>query len=256
MIKARPVAGDLALGDALPRGDPAVRLAARPRFRRGRRHPRDETPDRRAQGRRRSAASATRWRASPGTTSSSARAASARSSSWRRRCRLVWGGRDPLLRDPTDARRAAPAGRGPAMCRAPAAAELAAAYRFLRGVEHRLQMVNDRQTHALPRAAGRACPLRGVHGLRRRGGVRRRRCSAISAGCARTTPRCSSRCRIRRRRRRWPTGSTSAASTTAARDGRGAESARLRQHRADRRRRCAAGRPGGCARCAPSGRAS
>ena len=52
MIKARPVAGDLALGAALPGGDPAVRLAPRPGFRRGRRYPRHEAADRRAQGRR------------------------------------------------------------------------------------------------------------------------------------------------------------------------------------------------------------
>lgn len=62
---------------------------------------------------------------------------------------LVWGGRDPGLRDPTTLgalRKLVDAGRLP--CRA--AAELAVAYRFLRAVEHRLQMVADRQTHALP----------------------------------------------------------------------------------------------------------
>ena len=62
---------------------------------------------------------------------------------------MVWGGRDPLLRDPTTLgalRLLARAGHVPR----PAAAELATAYRFLRGVEHRLQMVNDRQVHALP----------------------------------------------------------------------------------------------------------
>ena len=62
---------------------------------------------------------------------------------------LVWGGRDPRLRDPTTVgalRRLARAGR----LGARAAAELLAAYRFLRRVEHRLQMVADRQTHALP----------------------------------------------------------------------------------------------------------
>ena len=49
----------------------------------------------------------------------------------------------------------------PATCRARAAGELGAAYRFLRRVEHRLQMVADRQTHALPEqpaAAGGASP--------------------------------------------------------------------------------------------------
>ena len=65
---------------------------------------------------------------------------------------LVWGGRDPYLRDPTTLgalRRLARAGhltrRG--------AAELTVAYRVLRRAEHRLQMVADRQTHALPEKA-------------------------------------------------------------------------------------------------------
>jgi glutamate-ammonia-ligase adenylyltransferase len=62
---------------------------------------------------------------------------------------LVWGGRDPGLRDPTTLgalRLLARAGHIPRR----AATELARAYGFLRGVEHRLQMVADRQTHTLP----------------------------------------------------------------------------------------------------------
>ncbi len=62
---------------------------------------------------------------------------------------LVWGGRDPGLRNPTT-RGALPqlvrAGRLPRR----AAAELDVAYQVLRAVEHRLQMVADRQTHSLP----------------------------------------------------------------------------------------------------------
>jgi glutamate-ammonia-ligase adenylyltransferase len=62
---------------------------------------------------------------------------------------LVWGGREPRLREPTTLgalRVLARAGRLPRR----AATELASAYRFLRNAEHRLQMVADRQTHALP----------------------------------------------------------------------------------------------------------
>ncbi len=62
---------------------------------------------------------------------------------------LVWGGRDPALRTPRTVealRRLARAGHLPPR----AAGELVAAYRFLRRVEHRLQMVADRQTHSLP----------------------------------------------------------------------------------------------------------
>ncbi len=62
---------------------------------------------------------------------------------------LVWGGRDPVLRDPTTLgalRLLVRAGHVPRNV----AAELETAYRFLRQVEHRLQMVADRQTHELP----------------------------------------------------------------------------------------------------------
>ncbi len=62
---------------------------------------------------------------------------------------LVWGGRDPALRDPTTLgalKRLARAGHLPRR----ACAELTVAYRALRRAEHRLQMVADRQTHALP----------------------------------------------------------------------------------------------------------
>lgn len=62
---------------------------------------------------------------------------------------LVWGGRDPGLRGAATLgalRRLARAGHLPRR----ACAELTAAYRVLRRAEHRVQMVNDRQTHALP----------------------------------------------------------------------------------------------------------
>jgi glutamate-ammonia-ligase adenylyltransferase len=62
---------------------------------------------------------------------------------------LVWGGRDAALRLPgtmAALRALAAAGHVPR----PLVEALAAAYRFLRGVEHRLQMVQDRQTQILP----------------------------------------------------------------------------------------------------------
>ncbi|WP_419899927.1 bifunctional [glutamine synthetase] adenylyltransferase/[glutamine synthetase]-adenylyl-L-tyrosine phosphorylase [Roseomonas sp. USHLN139] len=62
---------------------------------------------------------------------------------------LIWAGRDPGLRDPTTlGALAALAGAGRIDRRA--AADLADAYVFLRDVEHRLQMVADRQTQRLP----------------------------------------------------------------------------------------------------------
>ncbi|MEJ1977773.1 MAG: bifunctional [glutamine synthetase] adenylyltransferase/[glutamine synthetase]-adenylyl-L-tyrosine phosphorylase [Acetobacteraceae bacterium] len=62
---------------------------------------------------------------------------------------LVWGGRDPRLREPTTLgalNQLAMTGHLPQ----PALRDLSAAYAFLRRVEHRVQMVADRQTHALP----------------------------------------------------------------------------------------------------------
>ncbi len=66
---------------------------------------------------------------------------------------MVWGGRDPTLRiRPTvlALKRLAEAGHLAATARG----ELEASYRFLRQVEHRIQMVNDRQTHDLPQQPG------------------------------------------------------------------------------------------------------
>ena len=62
---------------------------------------------------------------------------------------MVWGGRDPTLRvKPTlpAMTRLAETGHLEQATRR----QLEASYRFLRQVEHRLQMVNDRQTHDLP----------------------------------------------------------------------------------------------------------
>lgn len=62
---------------------------------------------------------------------------------------LIWAGRDPGLRDPTTlGALAALAGAG--RIERKSAAALADAYVFLRNVEHRLQMVADRQTQRLP----------------------------------------------------------------------------------------------------------
>ena len=62
---------------------------------------------------------------------------------------LIWGGRTPLLRKAATCEALAAlaeAGR----VRPDTAAELQESYRFLRKVEHRLQMIDDRQTHSLP----------------------------------------------------------------------------------------------------------
>jgi glutamate-ammonia-ligase adenylyltransferase len=77
---------------------------------------------------------------------------------------LIHGGREPALRAPAtlDALAALKAaGRI-----APDAADsLAEAYRLLRTIEHRLQMVDDRQTHALPADAEALDNVARLHGL-------------------------------------------------------------------------------------------
>jgi glutamate-ammonia-ligase adenylyltransferase len=62
---------------------------------------------------------------------------------------LVWGGQNLLLRIPQTLR-ALPALAKAGHLPEAAARELARAYEILRRVEHRLQMVADRQTHSLP----------------------------------------------------------------------------------------------------------
>ncbi|WP_310474034.1 bifunctional [glutamine synthetase] adenylyltransferase/[glutamine synthetase]-adenylyl-L-tyrosine phosphorylase [Sandarakinorhabdus sp.] len=83
---------------------------------------------------------------------------------------LIWGGRDPELRCPAtlDGLAAlATAGHIPAA----EAVQLAASYRSLRTLEHRLQMRRDEQTHAIPRliadrqAVARLCGLKDAKAL-------------------------------------------------------------------------------------------
>ena len=77
---------------------------------------------------------------------------------------LIFGGRDPSLRAPAtcDALAAlAAAGR----IGADEAGDLAAGYRLFRTIEHRLQMVEDQQTHSLPRDPGALDNVARLHGL-------------------------------------------------------------------------------------------
>ena len=109
------------LGRRVPGGDPAVRLAARPGFRRRRRHPRHEAADRRS-------TRAARW---PTQLDPVARIAGHNVKLGEGGIReieflaqtlqLVWGGRDPALRVPTTLgalRLLVRAGHVPARCRA------------------------------------------------------------------------------------------------------------------------------------------
>ena len=143
MIKARPVAGDLDAGERFLERSAALRLAQNPRLRRDPGHPFDQAPDPRPSRRRRDRGGRPQHQARP-----------------RRHPR------DRVLRpDPAadlgrprpgaarlarPCRRAGGAGRRAAGSSATVADELTAAYRFLRTVEHRLQMIDDEQTQTLP----------------------------------------------------------------------------------------------------------
>ena len=75
---------------------------------------------------------------------------------------LIAGGRHPELRGRDTLDHARRARRRAAGSTRDARDELTAAYRFLRTVEHRLQMVADEQTHTLPAERDGARPLRAL----------------------------------------------------------------------------------------------
>lgn len=77
---------------------------------------------------------------------------------------LIHGGREPALRVP-DTRAALAALAAAGRVDAADADALAAAYELLRTIEHRLQMVDDRQTHSLPRDAEALDNVARLHGL-------------------------------------------------------------------------------------------
>lgn len=77
---------------------------------------------------------------------------------------LIHGGREPALRAPATLDALAALRRAGRIDGA-AAEHLAQAYRLLRTVEHRLQMVDDRQTHALPADPEALDNVARLHGL-------------------------------------------------------------------------------------------
>jgi len=76
---------------------------------------------------------------------------------------LIHGGRDPTLRAPAT-RDALAALTGAGWIESAVADEMAAAYTLYRTIEHRAQMVDDRQTHSLP-LGERLDSLARLHGL-------------------------------------------------------------------------------------------
>ena len=169
---------------------------------------------------------------------------------------LVWGGRDPTLRSPTTLGALGLLARAGHIPRR-AATELAAAYRFLRAVEHRLQMVADRQTHELPGAAGRSWSASPPSWATRTPRASPPTCCSTWSGCGRATPMCSSACRTCcRRPPTWHPTRLPRRRRRAGRHRGGVARASASTTSTGSPRRCVAGRPGTCARCARSGRAS
>ncbi len=77
---------------------------------------------------------------------------------------LIHGGREPALRAPDTLGALAALAEAERIPTADAAS-LAAAYRLLRTIEHRLQMVDDRQTHSLPAEPAALDNVARLHGL-------------------------------------------------------------------------------------------
>jgi glutamate-ammonia-ligase adenylyltransferase len=77
---------------------------------------------------------------------------------------LIHGGRDPGLRSPATMDALAELGAA-GWIDADDAARLSAAYRLYRTIEHRLQMVDDLQTHRLPRQMDAVDNVARLHGL-------------------------------------------------------------------------------------------
>ncbi len=76
---------------------------------------------------------------------------------------LILGGRDPALRAPRTLEALAALTRAGHVDEA-VRAELAAAYDRLRGLEHRIQMLADEQTHTLPEPAARRAAVAALSG--------------------------------------------------------------------------------------------
>ena len=77
---------------------------------------------------------------------------------------LIHGGRDPSLRAPATLDALAALGLAGRIDPGDAA-DLATAYRLYRTIEHRLQMVDDQQTHHLPKDTGALANVAALHGL-------------------------------------------------------------------------------------------
>ena len=84
---------------------------------------------------------------------------------------LIWGGRNPNLRNRSTCRALALLAEA-ALISSDAAAELTETYWYLRRVEHHLQMIDDQQTHALPNSEEGVAALAAFLGYAEAGAFR------------------------------------------------------------------------------------
>src|SRR3546814_8091631 len=77
---------------------------------------------------------------------------------------LIHGGREPALREPATLDALATLSKAGRIS-GDEASDLVEAYRLFRTVEHRLQMVEDKQTHTVPTDAGALDRVARLHGL-------------------------------------------------------------------------------------------
>ena len=103
---------------------------------------------------------------------------------------LIAGGRHPELRDRETLAMLATLAEG-GWIDAATRDDLDAAYRFLRVIEHRLQMVADEQTHTLPAERDDLRPVRPLCSAFPAATRSPRRCSCTCATCSGTTRPCS-----------------------------------------------------------------
>ena len=155
-IKARPVSGRPARGGTVPEGAGPLRLAAQPGLRRRPRHPGDQAPDPRPQDRRRSGRG--------GRQSEAGARRHPRDRILRPDAAADPGRPRSGAEDAAHHRGALRPGRSRPHSPRTVADELSAAYVELRGLEHRVQMLDDEQTHRLPEDAERRAAVAALAG--------------------------------------------------------------------------------------------
>ena len=140
MLKARPVAGSTGTGRRVSADDRAVHLPEISRLQPDRRHDGHEEKDRRLPGQ----------GTGGGDNIKLGRGGIREIEFFIQALQLVYAGKNPALRQKNSLQALNDLQECPASLRRRICVALSDAYRFLRTVEHRIQVVQERQTHSLP----------------------------------------------------------------------------------------------------------